>query len=87
MTEQQLLGRINTDANVMVGKPVIRGTRLTVEHILRLLAFGASQAELLQEYPTLRQEDIQACLLFAAKTLEDITFMPLDASATDAIPT
>lgn len=78
MTEEQLLRRITTNVNVMVGKPLIRGTRLTVEHILRLLAFGATQEELLQEYPNLRKEDIQACLLFAAKTLEDITFVPLE---------
>lgn len=78
MREEQLLARITTDANVMVGKPVVRGTRLTVEHILRLLAFGATHEELLQEYPALHSEDIHACLLFAAKTLEDITFMPLE---------
>jgi uncharacterized protein (DUF433 family) len=78
MKEEQLLTRITTNANVMVGKPVVRGTRLTVEHILRLLAFGATHEELLQEYPGLHQEDIQACLLFAAKALEDITFMPLE---------
>src|SRR5262245_26008854 len=70
VTEEQLLAHITTNINVMVGKPVVRGTRLTVEHILRLLAFGATQEELLQEYPGLHKEDIQACLLFAAKALE-----------------
>jgi uncharacterized protein (DUF433 family) len=81
MTEEQLLMRITTNVNVMVGKPVVRGTRLTVDHILRLLAFGATPEELLQEYPGLHREDIQACLLFAAKTLEDITFMPLEPAS------
>ena len=54
---------------VMVGKPVIKGTRLTVEYILRLLAQGASFTEILDEYEGLTQEDIQACLLFATKSL------------------
>jgi uncharacterized protein (DUF433 family) len=62
----------------MVGKPVIKGTRLTVDHILRLMAFGATQDELMVEYKGLQNEDIQACLLYAAKSLEDITFVPLE---------
>jgi len=50
MNEQQLLERITLNPRVMVGKPVIRGTRLTVEYILNLLAHGATEAEILQEY-------------------------------------
>lgn len=50
MKEKQLLERITLNPNVMVGKPVIRGTRLTVEYILGLLAHGATTAEILQEY-------------------------------------
>jgi uncharacterized protein (DUF433 family) len=61
----------------MVGKPVIKGTRLTVEYILGLLAHGASITEILEEYKGLTQEDIQACFLFATKALETTTFMPL----------
>ena len=49
----------------MVGKPVIKGTRLTVEFVLNLLAHGATTAEILDEYRGLAPEDIQACLLFA----------------------
>ncbi len=65
MTDQQLLERITDNPKVMVGKPVIQGTRLTVEYILNLLAHGASSAEILQEYRGLTQDEIQACILFA----------------------
>jgi uncharacterized protein (DUF433 family) len=82
MKDEQLLKRITINPKVMVGKPVIRGTRLTVEYILNLLAHGATVAEVLQEYEGLSQEDIQACLLFATKSLENTTFMPLTAETT-----
>jgi uncharacterized protein (DUF433 family) len=61
----------------MVGKPVIKGTRLTVEYILNLLAHGSTTEEILQEYEGLTQEDILACLLFATRSLQDTDFMPL----------
>ena len=79
MKEQQLLERITLNPKVMAGKPVIRGTRLTVEYILNLLAHGATEADILQEYEGLIREDIQACLLFAAQSLENTAFMPLVA--------
>jgi len=63
----------------MAGKPVVKGTRLTAEHILNLLAHGASETEILQEYNGLTREDIQACLLFATRSLENTAFMPLVA--------
>ncbi len=78
MKDDTLLERIAVNPKVMVGKPVIRGTRLTVEYILNLLAHGATVEEILQEYEGLTQEDIQACILFATKTLESASFMPLD---------
>jgi uncharacterized protein (DUF433 family) len=77
MKDQALLERITVNPNVMVGKPVIKGTRLTVEFILNLLAHGATVADIIGEYKGLTQEDIQACILFATKSLEDTTFMPL----------
>ena len=77
MNEQQLLERITLNPRVMVGKPVIRGTRLTVEYILNLLAHRATEAEILQEYKGLTREDIQACLLFASTSLDSTLFMPL----------
>ncbi len=77
MTDQRLLERITIDPNVLVGKPVIKGTRLSVEYILNLLAHGATTAEIIKEYEGLTQEDVQACLLFAARSLESTAFMPL----------
>jgi uncharacterized protein (DUF433 family) len=62
---------------VMTGKPVIKGTRLTVEFVLNLLAHGATVQEIITEYNGLTQEDVQACILFASKALESTTFMPL----------
>jgi uncharacterized protein (DUF433 family) len=82
MEEQQLLDRITFNPKVMVGKPVIKGTRLTVEYILGLLAHGTTGAEILKEYNGLVQEDIQACLLFAAQSLENTAFMPLTVEMT-----
>lgn len=61
----------------MVGKPVIRGTRLTVEYVLNLLAHGATADQILAEYDGLVQEDLQACLLFATRALESTAFGPL----------
>ena len=78
MKDQQLLERITLNPKVMVGKPVIKGTRLTVEYILNLLAHGATVTEVVEEYKGLTQEDIQACFLFATKSLENTTFMPLE---------
>jgi len=78
MSENQLLQRITVNPKVMVGKPVIRGTRLTVEFVLNLLANGAAIDEILKEYEGLSKQDIQACILFAKKSLENTTFMPLE---------
>jgi uncharacterized protein (DUF433 family) len=77
MSDDQLLSRITTDPRVMVGKAVIKGTRLTVEYVLGLLAHGATMTELLEEYEGLAPEDIQACFLFASRSLQDTSFMPL----------
>ena len=77
MKDEQLLQRIVLDPKIMVGKPVIRGTRLTVDFILNLLAHGATEKEILQEYTGLTEEDIRACFLFATRTLKDTDFMPL----------
>ena len=77
MNDQLLLKRITLNPKVMVGKPVIRGTRLTIEYILNLLAHGATTAEILDEYAGLTLEDIQACLLFAKESLSRTEFMPL----------
>jgi uncharacterized protein (DUF433 family) len=82
MNETKMLERISTNPKVMTGKPVIKGTRLTVEFILNLLAHGQTAQEIINEYKGLTQEDIQACILFASKTLENTVFMPLTAEST-----
>ena len=79
MTDQEMLEHISINPAVMVGKPAIRGTRLTVEYILNLLAHGAPIAEITGEYAGLTESDVRACLLFATKALEDTSFMPLVA--------
>ena len=66
---QILLQRITIDPKVMVGKPIIRGLRITVEQILKALAGGVSQHELFEDYPELEPEDIQAVLLYAAERI------------------
>jgi len=77
MTDQQLFERIALTPEVMVGKPVIRGTRLTVEYILNLLGHGDTIEDILAEYEGLTVEDVKACLLFAARSLESTDFLLL----------
>ncbi|MBI4646777.1 MAG: DUF433 domain-containing protein [Bacteroidia bacterium] len=81
MEYKRLLERITLNPKVMTGKPVIRGTRLTVQYILNLLATGATIDEILQEYKGLTKEDIFACLLYASETLENTSFMPIMEAA------
>ncbi len=64
MTDEQLLHRIAIDPKVMLGKPVIKGIRLTVEFIIERLAHGATAADIIEEHPGLQPEDIAACLAF-----------------------
>ena len=71
MTDKQLLERIVLDPSVMTGKPIVKGTRLTVDFILNMLAHGASPEEIIDEYKGLTRGDIQACLLFATKSLQE----------------
>ncbi len=71
MKEQILLDRITINPKVMVGKPTIRGLRITVEQILKSLASGVSTQELLEDYPELEPEDIQAALSYAAELVSE----------------
>ena len=71
MATQQLLDRITVNPNVMVGKPTIRGLRITVEQILKALAGGVPVQDLLEDYPELELEDIQAVLLYAAELVSE----------------
>ncbi len=79
---KNLLGKIIIDPKVMVGKPIIKGTRITVQQILGLLAQGITIEEILTEYPHITKEDIYACLLFAQKALDNSVFAPISSGNT-----
>jgi len=64
---ENLLQRITFDQQVLRGKPVIRGLRISVEMILELLAKGSTRQEILEDYPVLEPEDIQAALAYASE--------------------
>jgi len=61
--------RIAVDPGILVGKPVVKGTRLAVDFIIELLAEGWSEAQILENYPGLRIEDVRACLAYATESL------------------
>ena len=63
--EQELLNRITVNPDIFGGKPIIRGMRMAVEHILGMLAAGDTAQVILEEYPFLEPEDVQACMLYA----------------------
>ena len=65
MNEKKLLERIKFDKNILAGKPIIRGLRIPVAMILELLAKGSTNQEILEDYPELEPEDIQAALFYA----------------------
>ena len=69
MQDDALLKRITVRPEVLGGKPIIRDMRIAVEHVLAMLAAGDDAETILQEYPALEAEDIQACLLFAHRSL------------------
>ena len=69
MTERSLLRRIVVNPKIMLGKPVIKGTRLPVEIVVEKIAYGASLEDLKRNYPFLKEEDVRAALLYAAKQL------------------
>jgi len=76
-TEERLLNRIVVNPKVMAGKPVIKGTRIPVEQILKLLAQGLSFDDILKDYPHLKRDDIMAALLYAAKVMGREEVYPL----------
>jgi len=69
MTEKTLLKRIVVDPKIMLGKPVIKGTRLPVEIIVEKVAYGATTDDLRKDYPFLKEDDIRAAILYAAKRI------------------
>lgn len=77
MSESNLLQRITVNSHIFAGKPIIRGRRLAVEHVLGMLAAGDSFETILEGYPWLEREDIQACLLYAQRHVGNERIEPL----------
>ena len=77
MKDEELLERIMVDPRVMVGKPVIRGTRIPVALVLKMLGQGISIEEILREYPRLEEVDIHAAVAYAAHVVEHVDVFPL----------
>ena len=71
--------RIVSNPDVLTGKPVIAGTRLSVQFIVGLLAKGVTHEDILTEYPYITEEDIRACLSYASQLLDSSTLIPLAA--------
>ena len=67
---EELLKRIVVDPDILVGKPVIKGTRVAVYLIVELVAAGMTTKQILKEYPQLKEEDVKAALLYASKLVE-----------------
>ncbi len=79
MDEQRLLQRIIVNPEIFGGKPIIRGRRLAVEHVLGMLAAGDTSEDIIEGYPWLEAEDIQACLLYAYRLVGHERVEPLFA--------
>jgi uncharacterized protein (DUF433 family) len=77
MDESKVLERITVNPNIFGGKPIIRGCRLAVEHVLGMLAAGDTPELLIQGYPWLEREDIQACLVYARQLVGHERIEPL----------
>jgi len=69
LTEDEALERITVDPNIFAGKPIVRGLRIAVDHVLGMLAAGDTPERLLAEYPFLEPADIQACIAYAHRSL------------------
>lgn len=68
-TTEELLQRITANPEIYGGKPIIRGHRMAVEHVLQLMGAGTTVDQLLEYYPWMERDDIQACLLYAARVV------------------
>lgn len=77
MDERKLLERITVDPQIFGGKPIVRGRRLAVEHVLGMMAAGDSAQAILEGYSWLEADDIQACLLYARKLVGHERVEPL----------
>jgi uncharacterized protein (DUF433 family) len=81
MDERRLLERIKVNPQIFGGKPIIRGRRLAVEHVLGMLAAGDIGDDIVRAYPWLEGEDIQACLVYARRIAADEGIEPLSIEA------
>jgi len=81
MTDAELLKRITVNPKIFGGKPIIRGRRLAVEHVLGMLAAGDTQEAVLENYPWLEPDDIRACLIYAHRMVAHERVEPLIADA------
>ncbi len=81
MKEDELLQRITVNPEIFAGKPIIRGKRLAVEHVLGMLSVGDSPDTILEGYPWLEREDIFACLIYARRIVAQERVEPLIVSA------
>lgn len=72
------MARIVVNPRILGGKPIIEGTRISVEFILDLLASDVSEEEILEEYPHLTKEDIRACLRYAARSYRNEIYLELE---------
>lgn len=79
--QTKLKNRIIVNPRIMVGKPVIKGTRITVELVLRLLAQGQNVEEILENYPHLQKQDIFAAIEYAREAVQEENIYPLTAGA------
>lgn len=73
---KNLIKRIEINPRVLAGKPVIKGTRISVEQIMRMLASGMLAEEIIKEFPHLKKNDIQAAILYATELVEDFRVYP-----------
>lgn len=78
---ENLLDRVEINPKKMAGKPVIKGTRITVDAIIERLAYGLSEKEILKDYPNLTEKDIKSALFFATKILRNEEITPMSQHA------
>lgn len=73
-----MIDRITADPKILGGKPIVQGTRLSVEFILELLASDVPEEEILEDYPHLTRDDIHACLKYAARSCKNEIYVELE---------
>ena len=72
------MDRITVNSKILGGKPIIKGTRISVEHVINLLASNVTEREILEDYPHITHDDVQACLKYAAQSLKNEIYLDLE---------